>query len=185
MTVSGRRPSAVRVDYLRIPCLDMALGGEAGLLVRGVVLKQSENAASPAAWLCYQGSADQDPAACRSCRSCRCIPRVPPRYETRMTHRGAIACVGQKSLHLKQPMHDWAWMGSALWCTIVKTPIEQRSTQIPQPLQKIRSTYTSIKIDGEGPISKTTSLVRFHSLVTNKFDVSAHGNEEDYPLKTA
>ena len=96
-----------------------------------------------------------------------------------MTHRGAMALVGQKSLHLKQPMHDWAWMGSALWCTILNTPMEQRSTQIPQPLQKIRSTYTSIKIDGEGPISKATSLVRFNSLVTNKFDVSAHDNPEN------
>jgi hypothetical protein len=98
------------------------------------------------------------------------VSRLLPSYETRITHRGAMALVGQKSLHLKQPMHDWACTGSALWCAILNTPMEQRSTQIPQPLQKIRSTYTSIKIDGEGPTSTKTSLIRFHSLVTNKFD---------------
>ncbi len=76
-----------------------------------------------------------------------------------MTHRGAMALVGQKSLHLKQPMHSWACTGSALWRDILNTPIEQRSTQTPQPLQKIWSTYTSIKIDGEGPISIATSLI--------------------------
>lgn len=35
-------------------------------------------------------------------------------YETRMIHRGAMAFVGQKSLHLKQATHKWACKGSAL-----------------------------------------------------------------------
>ena len=111
--------------------------------------------------------------------------RLYPLYETRMTHRGAMALVGQKSLHLKQATHNWACTGSALWFTILNTPIEQRSTQIPQPLQKNRSTYTSIKIVGEGPTSKVTDLERFQSLMHYKFDGSAHDNEEDYPSKTA
>lgn len=109
-------------------------------------------------WLATDRSGDVD------------VSRVPPSYETRMTHRGAMALVGQKSLHLKQPMQSWACTGSALWCTILNTPIEQRSTQTLQPLQKIWSTYTSIKIDGEGPISMATSLIRFHSLVIYKYD---------------
>jgi hypothetical protein len=62
-------------------------------------------------------------------RKCRCLPDYPentsdgnyqvlPSYETLMIHLGAIACVGQNSLHLKQATHNWTFMGSALWFTI-------------------------------------------------------------------
>ncbi|GEM_PF-2256358 len=81
-------------------------------------------------------------------------------YETLIIHRGAMAWVGQNSLHLKQATHKWGRSGSALWFTIWKTPIEQRSMQVPHPLQKMRSTYTSIRIVGEGPTSKTIRLAQ-------------------------
>ena len=43
MTVSGRRPLGLsRVGYSPL-CIEMALGEEAGLLVRGISLMQSEN----------------------------------------------------------------------------------------------------------------------------------------------
>jgi hypothetical protein len=81
-----------------------------------------------------------------------------------MIHRGAIAWEGQNSLHLKHAMHKWTRIGSAFISTRVNTPIEQRSTHSPHPLQKIRSTYTSMSIVGEGPTSKTTHLTRSYRL---------------------
>jgi len=80
-----------------------------------------------------------------------------------MIHRGVMAWVGQNSLHLKQATHKWGRSGSALWFTIWKTPMEQRSMQVPHPLQKMRSTYTSIRMVGEGPTSKTNRLSQVSS----------------------
>jgi hypothetical protein len=81
-----------------------------------------------------------------------------------MIHRGAMAWEGQNSVHLKHATHNWTLIGSAFFLTRVNTPIEQRSTHSPHPLQKIRSTYTSMSIVGEGPTSKTTNSIRSYRL---------------------
>ena len=67
-----------------------------------------------------------------------------------MIQRGVMALVGQKSLHWKQATHRCCRNGSAVFLAIRNTPMEQRSTQMPHPLQKMRSTVTSIRIVGEG-----------------------------------
>ena len=85
----------------------------------------------------------------------RC-PSSLDNYETLMIHRGAIAWVGQNSRHLKQPTQRFWRSASALWVRWFtwNTPMEHISTHFPHPLQKIRSTYTSIRSVGEGLISK-------------------------------